>query len=75
MDMAAKHNKNKKKYEEALKNKPKEEKQRLVYLWTKKMLEQWENDLEQKIETKSQELKLDKNVFNSCRENIKPLIK
>ena len=53
MDSTVKHNKNQKKYEEALKNKPKEEKQRLIYLWTKKMLEQWENDLEQKIETKS----------------------
>ena len=39
VDINLKHNKNQKKYEEALKLKPISEKQKLVYLWTKKMLE------------------------------------
>ena len=57
VDINLKHNKNLKKYEEALKTKPIPEKQKLVYLWTKKMMEQWESDLEKKIDTKAPELK------------------
>ena len=38
-------------------------------------MEQWENELEKKIESKASDVKLEKNVYKSCQENIKPLIK
>jgi len=41
-DSALKHNKSTKKFEAKMKDKPQEEKCRLVYLWTKKILEIWD---------------------------------
>ena len=38
-------------------------------------MEQWESDLETKVDTKAPEVKQEKLIFNSCRDHIKPLIK
>ena len=67
-----------KKFEHESKKKPVAEKSRLVQLWCKKMMEHWEEDLEIRIEkagkhNMTSELKLDKNVYQQCKINIKPL--
>ena len=79
-DTAIKHNKSTKKFEQTLKDKSQEEKCRLVYLWTKKMLEMWDQEIIEKFESVgpknvTSEMKVERNVYSSCKDNLKPLIK
>ena len=48
---------------------------RLIYLWCKKMIKHWDEQLEMEVEQKKPDVKQQSVLNSSCKLNIKPLFK